>query len=110
MSESRSFEPINYHFASSINMDVKIERPAKKKTIVPDTRVQHLTQQAQNEISRMKVKKAYEARYAAYKIERDNGKSDAEISEIIGLSVRTLEGNHYHYRYNKEKRIDSKAQ
>lgn len=52
----------------------------------------------------MKVKKAYEARYAAYKIERDNGKSDAEISEIIGLSVRTLEGNHYHYRYNKEKK------
>lgn len=52
----------------------------------------------------MKVKKAYEARYAAYKIERDNGKSNAEVSEIIGLSVRTLEGNHYHYRYNKEKK------
>ncbi len=110
MGESRFIEPINYHFASSINMDVKIERPAKKKSVVPDTQTQYLTQQAQNELSRMKVKKAYEARYAAYRIERDNGKSDAEISEIIGLSVRTLEGNHYHYRYNKEKRIDYKAQ
>lgn len=37
MGESEFFEPINYHFASSINMDVKIERPAKKKSVVPDT-------------------------------------------------------------------------
>ncbi|QYU57963.1 hypothetical protein K1728_00695 [Weissella confusa] len=109
MSDSKFFEPINYNFASSINMDVRIEQPAKKKSAVPDARTQHLTQQAQNEISRMKVKEAYEARYAAYKIERDNGKNDDEISEIIGLSARTLKGNHYHYRYNKEKRIESKA-
>ncbi|QYU56743.1 hypothetical protein K1728_05985 [Weissella confusa] len=57
----------------------------------------------------MKAKQAYEARYAAYKIERDNGRSDKEIAQIIGLSANTLQGNHYHYRYNKEKLIDCNA-
>lgn len=72
-----------------------------KETHVPKKHYKEMLSKGYEEI--------VEARYDAYKIERDNGKNDAEISEIIGLSVRNLEGNHYHYRYNKEKRIDSKV-
>lgn len=34
MDESKRIEPINYHFVTSVNMDVKIEKPAASKSVI----------------------------------------------------------------------------